>query len=78
MKSSKHILLYNGKCLFNSDSNGRNNMKATLITTKEKFPIPSNIIKKLDLKHQELIEIQITKLHIDGKLKKEILNILKN
>lgn len=53
-------------------------MKTTFVTTKENVSIPSDIIKKLDLKDGELIEIQITKLHIDEKLKKEILNLLKN
>jgi len=53
-------------------------MKATFITTKENFSIPSNISKKLNLKDGELIEIQITKLHIDEKLKIEIVNLLKN
>lgn len=53
-------------------------MKATFITTKENFSIPTNITKKLNLKDGELIEIQITRLHVDEKLKKEILNLLKN
>lgn len=53
-------------------------MKATFITTKENVSIPSNIIKKLDLKDGELIEIQITKLHVDETLKKEMVNLLKD
>lgn len=60
------------------DMNEVTNMKATFITTKQNISIPTTITKKLDLKDGELIEIQITKLHIDEKLKQEILNLLKN
>lgn len=53
-------------------------MKATFITRNEKLRIPTEITKKLNLKHGELIDVQITKLYIDEKLKKEILNRLKH
>ena len=53
-------------------------MKTTFITTTENLPRPTEINKKLHLKHGEVIEIQITKLYVDEKLKKEILNRLKN
>lgn len=51
-------------------------MKASFVSKVEKLPIPSRIIEELNLKNGDLVEVQVTKLHAEKSVKKEILSLL--
>lgn len=49
---------------------------ASFICVWSEYCIPSELLKQLDLKEGEFIEITITKVHVEKAIKKELANRL--